>query len=91
MRNMKKKADYEIVQVEDEYMAVPVGEETLTFKGVVTLSESAAFLLKHMEQPKSMEDLLGLLTQEYEVDEETARADLARIIEIFLNLGLITE
>ena len=88
---MRKKPDYEIVKIEDEYMAVPVGEETLVFKGVVTLSESAAFLLEQMNQPRTMEDLLELLMQEYDVDEETARSDLADIIKKFLEIGLITE
>ena len=88
---MKKSNRFEIVDVSDEYMAVPVGEEAENFKGVVALSEPAAFLLKNMEECKSKEELIELVLREYDVDRATVTSDVDKIIQTFLDIGLIDQ
>lgn len=88
---MRLKNTFEIVDVTGEYMAVPVGAEAETFGGVIALSETAAFLLKQMESPKTVEELTGLLTQQYEISEKAAAEDISTAIEQFRELGIIEE
>lgn len=48
---MIRNPNFEIVRLDDECMAVPVGDEATSFHGVVALSEPAAFLLEQMTEP----------------------------------------
>lgn len=86
---MKKKTTFQIVDVADEHLAVPVGSESQSFQGVAILSEPAAFLLRHMEQAKTRDELVALLVSAYEVDAETASADVDRFLLELADLGMI--
>lgn len=83
------KSSFEVIQVADDYMAVPVGEEAQRFNGVVALSEAAAYLLRQMRTPRSREDLVRLLTEEYDVSRETAEHDVDAVVENLTGLGVI--
>lgn len=72
-------------------MAVPVGEKANTFKGVIALSEAAAYLLSHMEHDRSKEDLIALLITEFDVTESIAKKDIEMFIDRFSQLGLIVN
>ena len=82
---------FEIVDISGEYMAIPVGEKALAVKGVVVLNEAAAFLLRHMKDPQTVEELSGLLTTEYQVDEETAKRDIDEFVNKVRKIGLIVD
>lgn len=78
-----------ITEVAGEYIAVPIGDAVRSFKGVIALNEAAAFLLKQMDSPKSKEDLVSLLTSEYQVDIVAARDDVEKFLAELLELGVI--
>ena len=86
---MTRNKSFEIVKVNNDYMAVPTGKTAAGYDGVVTLSESGAFLLKALDRDRTVEELADLLTAEYEVDRGTALKDIAQIVQDFERLGLI--
>ena len=88
---MKLKNTFEIVDVVGECVAVPVGTETEKFSGVIALSETAAFLLKQMEKPKTSEELVELLTEQYEISRDRATEEISKALIQFEELGLIEE
>ncbi len=88
---MIRKKSFEIVQVNNDYMAVPTGKTAAGYDGVVTLSETSAFLLKALDQQRTIEELADLLTSEYEVDRERALKDITQIVQEFERLGLIED
>ena len=88
---MIKNPNFEIVRLAEECMAVPVGDETTTFHGVVALSEAAAFLLEKMTEPQTTEDLVNKLLEQYDVDLFTAKEDVLSIINTFKELNLVLE
>ena len=53
----------------------PVGENAKKFNGVINLNESGVFMWKKLEQGIELDDLVKALTEEYDVDEQTARKD----------------
>lgn len=83
--------NYEIVEIADEYLAVPVGDATISMHGVVALSEATAFLLQEMKTPRSKDELIDILTQVYDVEKSVAAKDVERIISTLLNIGVIIE
>ena len=49
---MRINKDFEIVEIANEYMAVPLGNAAASLNGVVALSEASVYLLRQMEQQK---------------------------------------
>lgn len=88
---MIRNKDFEIVTVADESMAVPVGEEATTFHGVVTLSDSAAFLLNILEEEKTMEEIIDKFIEEYDIDRKTVEEDIKGILPKLIELKLILD
>lgn len=87
--DMKMKDGFVVRNVVGEYMVMPVGENISKFEGTVVINELSAFVLEHMKEPISREDLLALILEEYEVEEETAKKDLEVLLDKFSAFGLI--
>lgn len=79
---MQISKDFTIQKVGNSYVAVPVGETSKSFHGMVRLNETGAFLWNRMvDRDCTEEDLVKALLDEYDVSEDTARADVARVVE----------
>ncbi len=70
-------------------MLVPTGATTQEFNGLITLSETAKFIWEHMEEADSLEEMIQLLLDNYEIDEETAKRDAIEFISQLLNAGFV--
>ena len=88
---MKICKNFVLTEVSGEYMLVPVGETAESLKGIVVINEPAFFLLKEMSEPKSTEELVSILTSNYDVDEEIAFNDVCNMLNKLLKLGVISE
>ena len=78
---MQINRDFTIQKVGASYVAVAVGETSKEFHGMIRLNETGAFLWKKMaERDCTEEDLVEALLGEYEIDRETAAADVRRMI-----------
>lgn len=86
---MRIKQDFTIQRVGDSYIAVAVGETSKTFHGMVRLNETGAFLWKKMAQDTTLEALTDAMLAEYEVDRETAAADIKRLVEQLDENGIL--
>jgi hypothetical protein len=78
---MKIKNGFILRQVAGKYIAVAVGEESVDFNAMVTTNETGAFLWEKLQTETTEKELLDALTSEYDVDEETAKADIAEFLE----------
>ena len=79
---MQINKDFTIQKVGSSYVAVPVGETSKHFHGMVRLNETGAFLWKLMaEKDCSEEELVDALLAEYDVAREIAANDVHRIVE----------
>ena len=70
-------------------MLVPTGATTQEFNGLITLSETAKFIWELMEEADSLEEMIQLLLDNYEIDEETAKRDAIEFISQLLNAGFV--
>lgn len=79
---MQINQDFTIQKVGGSYVAVAVGETSKSFHGMIRLNETGAFLWNKMAQRDcSEEELVQALLAEYEIDRETAAADVHKMIE----------
>ena len=78
---MKTKIGFNLRQVCGENIIVAEGEENIDFSNIISMNESSAFLWKEAQKMGSftIADLVHILTNEYEVDEATATADVTKL------------
>ena len=86
---MKIREGFVLRNVADEHMVMPTGENVAKFGGAVVLSDVAAFAFEQLKRPASREDLLSLILAEYDVDAETATADLDALLAQFREMNLL--
>lgn len=84
---MKIKKGFVVRRVGDENIVVPVGKASKTFHGMIKLNETGNFLWSFFQKEHSKEEAVAALLSEYEVFEETAKADVDSFAEILLSNG----
>lgn len=86
---MKKINEFILRNMVDEFVLIPVGKTTEKFNGLMTLTETGAFIYEHIEEAESFEALIEMITSEYEVEKEEAMQDAFLFINQMLRLGII--
>lgn len=88
---MRINPNFEIVNIVDDYILVPVGEEMTSFNGTVILNETSAFILDKIKMGHSIDELVHLLVEEYDVQPEIARKDIDELIDRMREAGVVDE
>ena len=78
-----------IREVAGERIAVPAGAAAAKFSGIISLNETAAFLLAALSEEQTEESLLAAMLEEFDTDAATARADIADFLASLRSLGLL--
>ena len=87
---MKTKKGFNLREVCGEFIIVAEGIENIDFSRIISMNESSAYLWKKIQGIDFDENTLaGLLLEEYEVDEATARSDAKALVEKWLEAGII--
>ena len=80
---MKIKSDFTIQKVGSSYVAIAVGETSKTFRPMIKLNATGAFLWNLLSQKDlTEEELVDALLAEYDVDRETAANDVSKIVAV---------
>ena len=77
---MKIKDGYVLRMVAGRYIAVAVGQESISFNSMITTNETGAFLWEKLKEETTEKELLSALLAEYDVDEDTAKADISEFL-----------
>lgn len=87
---MKIKKDFNLREVCGEYIIVAEGKENIDFCNIISMNESSAYLWKQVQNKEFDADTLTeLLTDEYDVDKETAMPDVKALIEQWVDAGIV--
>ena len=86
---MNLKYDFAVREIVGEYVMVPLGEGALEFAGMISTSETGAVLVEALKQDVSREELLKRMLEEFDVDEQTANADLEEFLGQLRKLNLL--
>lgn len=79
---MKIKDGFILREVAGSYIVISVGGDSVDFNGMITVNETGAFLWKKLAEDITEKELLGAMLDEYEVDEETAKADISEFLKL---------
>lgn len=88
---MKLKYEFAVREIVGEYVMVPMGEAALEFAAMISTSETGALLVDALKADVTREELLALLLDHYEIDEQTAGADLDEFLTQLRKLGVLIE
>ena len=87
---MKTKKGFKLRTVCGENIIVAEGIENIDFSRIISMNESSAYLWNKIQGTDfTVDKLVTLLLEEYEVDEDTARKDVETLVEKWLEAGII--
>lgn len=86
---MHIKKGFELRDICGEKVIIATGIENVDFSKMISLNESAAYLLNIDGKDFTAESLAELLCQEYEIDLVTATNDASQIMEEWKQCGII--
>jgi len=74
---MKVKNGFNLREVCGEHIIVAEGDENIDFSNIISMNESSAYLWEEVQKMDSftVENLVELICNQYEIDEDTARKD----------------
>ena len=78
-------------QIAGETVAIPAGAAALALSGLLALNGSGGLLFERLQTEQTEESLVAFLLEQYEIDETTAKTDVAEFLEILRNSGVLIE
>ena len=86
---MKKIKSFISRTIAGETVLVPSEETAHDFNGMISLTDTAAFIWEHIEEAPDFQSLVRLILNEYDVDEQTAATDAAAFLNQLLYMQMI--
>jgi len=77
---MKLKSTIILRKIAGETILVPVGEDAVRVNGLITVNEVGALICEQLKEERTVEALVAAVTAQFDVDAQTARADIASFI-----------
>lgn len=78
-------------QIAGETIAIPAGPAARELSGLLALGGSGQFLFNLLQTEQTEDSLVQAVVETYEIDEATARADIAEFLEILRSNGVLVE
>lgn len=89
---MRLKNNLSIRKIGDEYIMVSDSGSTLDYTRVISLNDSAAYLVQSIGETAFTKDILvNLLIEKYDISKHTAEEDVQNLIDKLREEGLIDE
>ncbi|MBQ1337133.1 MAG: PqqD family protein [Thermoguttaceae bacterium] len=78
---MKLDKNFVLRRVVDNAVLVPFGQKMIDFNGMISLNKVGAFLAEKLQEETTLEALVAAVVEKYDVDAETAAADVSRFLD----------
>lgn len=88
---MKIKEGFAKRNIAGSEIVVPVGKKALEFNGMVTLNETGSFFWDCFFNDITVDDAVKAVTDEYNIDEETARRDVEKFLKLLEDNDLLEK
>jgi hypothetical protein len=80
---MKIKANYVIKTIKDEFVVVPIKDEAIRFRGIITLNNTAKFIFETLKNSSlDKKALLDLMLEKYDVDQGLLEKDIDNFVKV---------
>lgn len=88
---MKIKSGFAKREIAGSNIVVPVGKKSADFNGMITLNSSGSFFWDCFCKDITIDDAVKMITEEYEVDEATAKKDVENFVKMLKDNDLLDE
>ena len=78
-------------QIAGETIAIPAGPAARELSGLLALNGSGQTLFRLLQTDQTEDSLTQALLDTYEIDEATARADVAEFLEVLSASGVLMD
>lgn len=78
---MKLDKNFVLRRVVDNAVLVPFGQKMIDFNGMISLNKVGAFLAEKLLEETTLDALVAAVVEKYDVDAETATADVSRFLD----------
>lgn len=85
------KYEFEIVDMGDEMIAVPIGDRSKNISGVIRLNNEGAEVMKMLNVDISEEDIVDALAKKYENNYEQLKSYVHHFVETLIDMGVLTN
>lgn len=88
---MKVKNGFNLREVCGEHIIVAEGDENIDFSNIISMNESSAYLWEEVQKMGTftVDNLVELICNQYEIDEATARKDTIALAAQWGTAGII--
>lgn len=92
IEKMKIKPGFQVHSVCGENIIMALGEENVDFSHIIALNESSLLIWNKMnEGVDNIDGLVKCVTDEYEIDDATARKDVEALLQQLVKYGVVEE
>ena len=88
---MKIKIGYVLREIVGEYFIIPIGSESINNNRMITVNEAGKTLWDALQKDISVDGLIKIMLDTYEVDEQVLRADVDEFLEKIRAAGILEE
>ncbi len=88
---MKINGRFVVRDIAGDTVIVPVGETALHYNGMITVNKTGAAIWNALEKGSDAVSLVNLITDTFDVDAETAAADVKAFLDQMRKADLIEE
>ena len=88
---MKLHGEFVLRQIVDETVAVPVGQTSLEFNGMILLNDVSKVIWQALEQETDLAGLVARITDTFEVSAQEAEADILEFLSQLRQAQLLEE
>lgn len=79
------------MDLDDETVAIPLGKNAQLFHGVIKMNDTGAFILDLLKEEISEEDIVRLISKEFDASKEQITADVHSYLDEFRTRGLLED
>jgi len=87
--DLKVKEGFILKNIVDEWIVMPTGKNIKNFEGAIILNDVSAFIWRKLEKSISRDDILQAVLDEFDIDRQTAAADLDEFLGKIEDLGIL--
>lgn len=88
---MKLRYEFELMELDDQLVAVPIGEESHEYQEVIMLNESAGRIFGLLQDGVDEDAIVDIMLKEYNTSKDNLVLAVHKCINEFRKKGLLIE
>lgn len=86
---MKLKYEMNIINMDDEFVAVPICDEESKFKGVIRINETTKFILELLKEETTVDKIIDTMLKEYDTTRDVLEKHVNDVLSVLKANNLI--